>query len=244
MRRLWVILFVFAGIFSATAQDQIIFHNGGTFTAKIMEITRKNVIYKHLDDLDGPMYSVHLSSVHSIRYENGRQERIETMYRREFNEPYPFDGSILSDAQRRYEGESGNDRLRIAISADAGGLISIVGDTFEFGDPSTKVEFIKNNFLSIINISIPTQFQENDFRIGFSGMFNYLWKSKIGDFYLGGGLGYTYRNDHFFTFGVNVGYRFVTSSGMYYGAGVYIGGKLNDEINLDIKPILGTGYMF
>ena len=73
---------------------------------------------------------------------------------------------------------------------------------------------------------------------------HYLWNSKIGDFYLGGGLGYTYFTNHFFTFGANVGYRYVTSFGMYLGAGAYIGGKYYDKFELDLRPILGVGYVF
>ena len=109
------------------------------------------------------------------------------------------------------------------------------------GSPYTGIDLIKNNFYSIINISIPI---ENNIGFGFSGIFNYLWKSKIGDFYLGGGLGYTYHTNHFFTFGANAGYRFVTSFGMFFNAGGYIGGKINDGFELDIKPVLGVGYVF
>ena len=128
----------------------------------------------------------------------------------------------------------------IGINANAGGLIPL-GDTLESGGPSFNFELIKNKFYSNINLSIPF---DNGVGFGFSGIFNYIWKNKIGDFYLGGGLGYTYHNNHFFTFGANVGYRFVTSFGMFFNAGGYVGGKINDSIELDIRPILGIGYVF
>jgi hypothetical protein len=138
--------------------------------------------------------------------------------------------------------ESNSDKLNIGINANAGGLIPL-GNDFKSSGPSANIEFIKNNFYSIINLNIPIE--NDDVGFGFSGIFNYLWKSKIGDFYLGGGLGYTYHTDHFFTIGVNAGYRFVTSFGMYFCVGGYLGGKINDDNTmLDIRPVLGVGYMF
>jgi len=136
--------------------------------------------------------------------------------------------------------ESNSDKLIVGINANAGGLIPL-GNTLKQNGPSFNIEFIKNSFYSNISFSIPIQ---DNIGFGFSSIFNYLWKSKIGDFYLGGGLGYTYHTNHFFTFGANVGYRFVTSFGMYFSAGGYIGGRMNDNIELDIRPLLGMGYSF
>ena len=62
---------------------------------------------------------------------------------------------------------------------------------------------------------------------------------------MGGGLGYTYLDENnFFTFGANAGYRYVTSFGMYFSLGGYFGGMLSEEISLDLKPLLGIGYLF
>ena len=134
-----------------------------------------------------------------------------------------------------------SNKLIVGINANAGGLIPL-GETIKSGGPSVNIEFIRNSFYSIINLSVPIEGDNIGF--GFSGIFNHLWKSKIGGFYLGGGIGYTYQKEHFFTFGANVGYRFVTSIGMYFNTGGYIGGKVNEGITLDIKPILSVGYNF
>ena len=136
------------------------------------------------------------------------------------------------------------EKMTFGINANAGGTIPL-GDTLTPGGPAVNFDFIKGNFYSFINLSIPLEYKNKNIGFGFLGVFNYLWNSKIGDFYLGGGLGYEYLTNHFFTFGANAGYRFVTSFGMYLGAGAYVGGKINkDNFDLDIRPILGFGYVF
>ena len=134
-----------------------------------------------------------------------------------------------------------SDKMFFGINANAGGVIPL-GNTLDPSGPSLNFEFIKNNFYSIVNVNLPIQ--NNTVGFGFSGIFNYLWKSKIGEFYLGGGLGYTYQDNHFLTFGANAGYRFITSFVMFFNAGGYIGGKINDAFTLDIRPVLGAGYLF
>jgi len=208
-------------IFPIFAKDQIYLKNDFMIVADIIDVTQTEIKYKgyeklgrHSQNLGGAISSISTFDVKYIRYDNGSYEFFNN------NEP------IVP--------------LKIGINANAGGFIPL-GDTLKPGGPSLNIEFIKNNFYSIINLSIPIQ---DNVGFGFSGILNYLWKSKIGDFYLGGGLGYTYHMEHYFTFGANVGYRYVTSFGMYFSVGAYVGGKVNDNIMLDLKPVLGVGYVF
>ena len=134
-----------------------------------------------------------------------------------------------------------SEKLLFGINANAGGLIPL--GAIKSSGPSINLEFLKGNFLSIINLNVSIE-NEKNFGFGFSGLFNYLWKSKIGDFYLGGGLGYLFQEDHYFTFGANVGYRYITSFGMYFNIGGYIGGKISNSFILDIRPVVGAGYNF
>jgi len=216
-----LIILLIIVIFPLIAKDHIYLKNDFLIVADILDVTETEIKYKgyeklgrHSQNLGGEISSISTYDVKYIRYNNGSYVFFK------INKPV--------------------EPLKIGINANAGGLIPL-GETLKRGGPSVNVEFIKNNFYSIINLSIPIQ---DSVGFGFSGLFNYLWRSKIGDFYLGGGLGYTYHTNHFFTFGTNVGYRYVTSFGMYFGAGAYIGGRVNDGIMLDIKPVLGVGYVF
>ena len=346
-----VVIFLLVGISSVSAQDNIRLNDGTIFQVRVIEITPEVIRYKHLNNLDGPEFFIHLSEAHSIEYEDGsnisirllqrehlevarqraairneqtrqaiiqrEQERKEAVILREqekkeaailqeqrrqtaINEERVRQAAALQEREREiliqreqriqvaYQKEqerkeaarlreqekqatiqreqarqaiiqrekevqmanqqtrnNGTDqeapqKLKIGIYANAGGAIPL-GDELIPGGPSVNVELIKNNFYSVINLSVPI---EGDVGFGFSGLFNYLWKSKIGDFYLGGGLGYTYHTYHFFTFGASAGYRFVTSFDVFFSAGVYIGGRINEDFELDIKPILGAGYVF
>jgi len=241
MKRLWIFtfMFFFFGIGFITAQEIITMRKGNMVIADILEITPSEISYKRFENRDGPTYVIPAICVNSIRYIDGNIIIINSDTKHECDycknmetafsqKPWPR-GTLVN-----------NNKPSVGINVNAGGLIPL-GDTLESGGPSLNVEFIKNSFYSVINLSLPIQ---NGIGVGFSGLFHYLWKSRIGDFYLGGGLGYTYHNFHFFTFGVNAGYRYATSFGMFFIAGAYIGGKLNDGFDLDFRPVLGAGYSF
>ena len=224
------VFFFLCGLVFVKAQDLIAFRDGSVIETKIIETTPNQIKYKRFDYLDGPTLIIPLADILSIRYENGILD---------IRNPYPpekQESPIIDKKSPKKKSEKTN----FGLNANAGGLIPL-GETLTASGPSVNFEFIKNNFYSIVNLNIPI---EDTVGFGFLGIFIYLWKSKIGDFYLGGGVGYTYHSDHFFTFGASAGYRYVTSFGMYFGAGAYIGGKINDGIKLDIRPNLGIGYVF
>jgi hypothetical protein len=242
-------IFLIAGIYSVTAQDLIFLKDGNMVEGKIVETSFSEVKYRYFNNLDGPINVIFRNDVVSIIYENSiyNTNVLSTMYKNGTFEIGNADTDFRKKSSPAAVPQTTDinkpteaDKLIVGINANAGGLIPL-GDSIKSSGPSVNIEFIKNSFYSIINLSVPIQ---DNVGFGFSGIFNYLWKSKIGDFFLGGGLGYTYHVDHFFTFGANAGYRFVTSFGMYFCAGGYIGGKVNDDIMLDIKPVLGVGYSF
>jgi hypothetical protein len=113
------------------------------------------------------------------------------------------------------------------------------------------------------------------------GTVNYFWHSRIGGFYLGGGLGFIHTaNAYFydedgtawavpevsgvacysnnFTFGLNTGYKFLTSSGLYFRTGAFIGMSIISQYvesyglreksptyaSAYFKPDLSIGYSF
>ena len=118
--------------------------------------------------------------------------------------------------------------------------------------------------------------------------FNYFWYSPIGGFYLGGGIGYIWsksestRNDLWNGYvqtsgtlrheeenlaaGLNVGYKFITRSGVYFRVGGFIGmsylseedftphnytlldykqgAQRKNRVSFYFKPELAFGYTF
>ncbi len=56
------------------AQDNIQPKNGSSFKAKIKEISKTEVKYLMIDNLDGPMYILPLTDIDFIKYENGKIE--------------------------------------------------------------------------------------------------------------------------------------------------------------------------
>jgi len=130
-----------------------------------------------------------------------------------------------------------------------------------FNGSSVCIEFTKGKFNSEINIIIPSGLVAGfNPGIGFLFTMNGFWPSRTGGFYLGGGGGYIWQKDsvyykynkdsirdsHFLTWGLNLGYKFITNSGMYYRLGSYIGmgfDEGNHEMNyFYAKPDLTIGW--
>ncbi|MDR1859043.1 MAG: hypothetical protein LBQ69_06190, partial [Treponema sp.] len=98
---------------------------------------------------------------------------------------------------------------------------------------------------------------------GFLATFNGFWPSRIGGFYLGGGIGYAFYEAYFdggryylsewytahsLAVGLNIGYKFVTRSGLYFRTGIFVGYDFGSLWNLGettpvyLKPDLAIGW--
>ena len=72
---IFISMFVFiGGLFSANAQDIIVLRDGNMIEAKVTEISPTEIRYKRFSHLDGPTIVISISSVLSVRYENGTVE--------------------------------------------------------------------------------------------------------------------------------------------------------------------------
>ena len=72
---------LFLILFAATnvcAQDVIVKKDGSVIQSKVVEITSDVIKYKKFTNLDGPTYSVSVSEIMSINYENGETEKFES----------------------------------------------------------------------------------------------------------------------------------------------------------------------
>lgn len=56
------------------AQDVIVMKDGSTVLAKVLKITKTEVTYKKSNNLQGPEYTMTISDIVSINYENGTKE--------------------------------------------------------------------------------------------------------------------------------------------------------------------------
>jgi TM2 len=75
MKRFILILsFVLAGVTAISAQDLIVKKNGEDQQAKILEVGQNEIKYRKWDNLEGPIYSMPVSDILLIRYENGTNE--------------------------------------------------------------------------------------------------------------------------------------------------------------------------
>jgi hypothetical protein len=203
------VLLLVGGAFYVNAQDMIVLKDGDMIEAKVLEISPSEIRYKRFDHLGGPTIVIPAANVLSIRYENGTYEIINA-------------GVIPQQGNAKAE-QPGNaainpDKFIFGINANAGGALGYLWEgPSGFG---INIELGKGKFNSEINLMFPTG--------GFGALFafNGFWPSKIGGFYLGGGIGWsTYHNwggDLIsLPVGLNIGYKFVTKSGLYFRTGAF-----------------------
>ena len=73
-RLLWIaFLLCFTGI--ANAQDVIVKKDNSTILSKVLEISSTEIKYKKWSNQEGPTYSISVSEVASINYQNGDVEK-------------------------------------------------------------------------------------------------------------------------------------------------------------------------
>ena len=77
MKKLFLLaVFMLIGL-SLSAQDVIVRRNGQTVEAKVTEVNPDNVRYKRFDNPDGPTFTILISDIQSITYENGSTDVFE-----------------------------------------------------------------------------------------------------------------------------------------------------------------------
>ena len=220
------------------SQDLIIMKNGNLIEAKILEISPSEIRYKRINHLDGPTIVILAADVLSVRYENGRQEIINAV---------PAAGQTTQAANSQNTAIDPN-KFIFGVNANAGGLINILG-----GGVGTGINFElgKGKFNSEINIMFPYG------GIGILVTFNGFFPSRIGGFYIGGGIGFSlyeyyysgrYETEIAFSLplGLNIGYKFVTKSGLFFRTGAFTGLDFialgRGDFPIYFKPDLAVGW--
>lgn len=77
-RVILIVVTIFIGALSASAQDVIVRKNGETVKAKISYVGPDTIIYKLYDEQGGAEYEILKSEITSIHYESGRTEVIDS----------------------------------------------------------------------------------------------------------------------------------------------------------------------
>jgi len=227
---LFTLVFLVVGLWSVNAQDLIILRDGNVIEAKVTEISPIEIRYKRFDQLDGPTIVIPASNVLSIRYENGKVESITAS---------PITGQKNTNKETAID----PNKFIFGINANAGGVLSYLWAV----GPGVNIELGKGKFNSEINLIYAIS--------GFGALltFNGFWSSKIGGFYLGGGIGFSFHqeysngnNDTVFSLplGLNIGYKFILKSGLYFRTGAFVGSDIfgNSIGYFYLKPDLAIGW--
>jgi len=221
--------------------DLIILRDGNVIEAKVMDKQASGIMYKRFDNPDGQLLSIPLDNVLSIRYEDGTVEII-------YIEPKKI-------AVRHEIYALDPDKLAFGLSIDPVGLI--------FNGGALILEFTKGKFNSQINLLTPAiglaSFRGSgvpDWEwptynwVGIGLCFSYFHPSRLGGFYIGGLIEYSYgesfyndRYDYYdkynnvtntsydrtqyflnnLAIAINTGYKFITRSGIYFHTGAAVG---------------------
>ena len=274
MKKVCVFLLVSlaVGICSVAAQDLIILRTGSVIEAQVEEISPTEIRYRRWDNLTGPLVVIPVANVLTIRYANGTYQIFTP-------EPVTWQGATQPVVAQpvaaprpgrtitpRAAAAMNPDALTVGVFANAGGFL--------FSGPGLGVEFTQGNFNSAISVNFPTlggDVGRAQSGIGLLGTLNYFHHTWFGGFYIGGGLGYTWREMrrsfwygpwresddftlHLLTAGVNLGWKFMTRSGFYFRAGSFLGVAylfgdyadewLSDTLDTFWAPSLVVGISF
>ncbi len=94
MKGIFILLLMLINL-SAYSQDILIKKNGDDMKVKVVEITKDEIKYKKIENLDGPVYSILKNETFMIRYQNGTKETfIEPQNDKNVNEINTFSNSI------------------------------------------------------------------------------------------------------------------------------------------------------
>jgi len=247
---LFFTLAVFAG-----AQDMIVLVNGNMIEAKVEEISTTEIKYRRFDNLRGPLIIINKSEVFSIRYENGAVEVI--------NSPGQQSAKPTAPALDP-------NKLYFSFSFEPSGLIA--GGPSATGE-FTKGSRITSFHVSFPTLALNST--AKGFGFGAGAGLDYYWGRRIGGFFLGGLFEWnmypylitvwspygTYNaatdsysgksvseeaKAHNFILALDGGYKFITSSGAYFRAGVAAGVQLSmySPLGFYYKPVVAAGYIF
>ena len=67
-------------VINVAAQDVVVKKDGSTILAKALEVNQDNIKYKKFSNQNGPTYTINLSDVMSVNYENGEKDTFDVTH--------------------------------------------------------------------------------------------------------------------------------------------------------------------
>ena len=77
MKKQIVLTMLSLAALNVAAQDVVVKKDGSTILAKVLEVNQGNIKYKKFSNQNGPTYTINLSDVMSVNYENGEKESFD-----------------------------------------------------------------------------------------------------------------------------------------------------------------------
>ena len=74
MKKKLVLSLLSLAAMNVAAQDVVVKKDGSTILAKVLEVNQDNIRYKKFSNPDGPTYTIGLSDVMAVNYENGEKD--------------------------------------------------------------------------------------------------------------------------------------------------------------------------
>ena len=69
-----ILFFALFAYLNANAQDVIVMKDGSTILSKVIEVNKNDIKYKKTSNINGPTYTINISELISINYENGEKD--------------------------------------------------------------------------------------------------------------------------------------------------------------------------
>lgn len=74
MKQIIMLFVLLVAATSVSAQDVIVLKDGNTITSKVVEVGTKEIKYKKWSNQNGPIYTISITDIYAINYENGERE--------------------------------------------------------------------------------------------------------------------------------------------------------------------------
>lgn len=259
MKKFYILVALFFSLaVSAFALDTIVLLNGIMIDAKIEEVTPTEIKYRRADNLTGPLYTINKNEVLSIKHENGTVEVVNTAEPKKDPKKPRLDPNKLyvgfslepsgfisggPSATVEFSKRAFNSSVHVSFPSlalnsktegfgfGAGGSLNYfwsgpiggfyLGGVFEWNMFPYSQTITKTNPYSSYDVATDSYIPAN-----------YSVKEQL--------------YSHNFILGLNVGYKFILGSGMYFRTGITAGWQLNWFAlpSFYYKPDIAAGYMF
>lgn len=71
MKQIIMLFVLLVAATSVSAQDVIVMKDGNIITSKVVEVGTKEIKYKKWSNQNGPLYTIPITDIYAINYENG-----------------------------------------------------------------------------------------------------------------------------------------------------------------------------